>query len=49
MGYSQGQERNALLSRAIGGGGGALNFGVAGGGGFGTGNLYGNQDYGQYF
>ena len=44
MGYSQGQERNALLSRAIGGGGG---YG-GGGGGFGTGATYGNQDYGQY-
>jgi hypothetical protein len=28
MGYSQGQQRNALLSRAIGGGGGGYNVGT---------------------
>jgi hypothetical protein len=40
MGYSQGQDRNALLGRAIAGRQGAL--------GFGSGNLYGNEDLGQY-
>jgi Skp family chaperone for outer membrane proteins len=40
MGYSQGQDRNALLSRAIGQRQGAL--------GFGSSNLYGNEDLGQY-
>lgn len=38
--YSQGQDRNALLGRAIAGRQGAL--------GFGSGNLYGNEDLGQY-
>jgi hypothetical protein len=40
MGYSQGQDRNALLGRAIAGRQGAL--------GFGSGNLYGTEDLGQY-
>jgi hypothetical protein len=40
MGYSQGQQRNALLGQAIAGRQGAL--------GFGSGNLYGNADLGQY-
>ena len=51
MGYSQGQERNALLRRSIDRqtpGGGALDFSGGASGGFGTGGGYGNQDYGQY-
>jgi hypothetical protein len=51
MGYSQGQERNALLRRSIDRqtpSGGALDFSGGASGGFGTGGGYGNQDYGQY-
>jgi len=50
MGYSQGQQRNALLQQSLAnrGGGGALDFSGGASGGFGTGGGYGNQDYGQY-